>query len=188
MGKTFPRDRFDDVPRSSRVGAHRAPGRSGWVAFLWAALATIVLIALGIFGLSIATDRLDLDAVLPGGTEEVTPTPTKTTAEPTVKPTIDPEALIQVLNGTTTSGLAGDVKELLGSSGWKASNITANNASETGLEKTVVYYDNEALEGSARGVAEALGVEAVTYSTEFSVGDIPQIVVVIGADYTPKPE
>jgi len=51
-----------------------------------------------------------------------------------------------------------------------------------------VYYDDEALEGSARGVAEALGVEAVTYSTEFSVGDIPQIVVVIGADYTPKPE
>ncbi len=185
MGSSHPRDRFDDVPHSSRVGAHRAPGRRGWLGFLWAAIATIVLIAVGIFGLSIATDRLNLDQVIPGPSEpSETPTPSQTTPEPTVEPTIDPEALIQVLNGTTTPGLAGDVKAVLGDGGWTSSNVTASNASDDSLEKTVIYYDADALEGAARGVAKTLGVGAVEYSTEFSVGDVPQIVVVLGSDYT----
>ncbi|GAB2520042.1 LytR C-terminal domain-containing protein [Paramicrobacterium agarici] len=187
MGSSHPRDRFDDVPRSSRVGAHRAPGRRGWHGFLWAALATIVLIALGIFGLSLATDRLNLDQVLPGTGETSSAPPTSTpTPTPTAEPTIDPEALIQVLNGTTTSGLAGEAKTRLGESGWTASNITASNASDNSLEKSVVYYDDDSLEAAARGVAQLLGVEAVEYSTEFSVGEIPQIVVVLGADYAPE--
>lgn len=185
MGSSHPRDRFDEVPRSSRVGAHRAPGRRGWVGFLWAVIATIVLIAVGIFGLSLATDRLNLDQVIPGSSEpSSTPTPEKTTAQPTVEPTIDPKALVQVLNGTTVAGLAGDVKTALADGGWTASNVTASNASDDDLEKSVVYYDDDALEGAARGVAETLGIEAVEYSTEFSVGDIPQIVVVLGADYS----
>ncbi|QPZ37366.1 LytR C-terminal domain-containing protein [Paramicrobacterium chengjingii] len=184
MGSSHPQDRFDDVPHSSRVGAHRAPGRRSWVGFLWAAIATIVLIALGIFGLSIATDRLNLDQVIPGSSEpSETPTPTQTTQKPTVEPTIDPEALIQVLNGTTTVGLASDVKAALGEGGWTASNVTASNASDDSLEKTVIYYDDDSLEAAARGVAQTLGVEAVEYSTEFSVGDVPQIVVVLGSDY-----
>ncbi|MCW4458518.1 LytR C-terminal domain-containing protein [Microbacterium sp. MPKO10] len=185
MGSSHPRDRFDDVPRSPRVGAHRAPGGRRFVGFLWAALATVILIALGIFGLSLATDRLNLDQVIPGASEpSQTPTPEKTTPEPTAEPTIDPESLVQVLNGTTTAGLASDVKELLGEGGWTPSNVTASNASDDSLEKSVVYYDDEELEGAARGVAETLGIETVTYSSEFSVGDVSQIVVVLGADYS----
>ena len=48
---TFPRDRFDDLPASGgRVGAHRAenPRMRGGVVLLWAALATVVLIAVGL--------------------------------------------------------------------------------------------------------------------------------------------
>ncbi|MBD3753969.1 MAG: LytR family transcriptional regulator, partial [Micrococcales bacterium] len=47
----FPRDRFDDLPEDvGRVGAHRAeqPHMRGGVVFFWAALATVILIAVGI--------------------------------------------------------------------------------------------------------------------------------------------
>ena len=44
-----------------RVGAHRAenPRMRGWVVLLWAALATVVLIAIGIFGTLLASGRID---------------------------------------------------------------------------------------------------------------------------------
>ncbi|SEB98123.1 LytR cell envelope-related transcriptional attenuator [Paramicrobacterium humi] len=189
MAKSFPRDRFDDVPRTSRVGAHRAPaprGR-GWAAFGWAALATAILVALGILGLSLASDRLNLDQVfeMPAETS-ASPTPTETTT-PTAEPTIDPKALVQVLNGTTTPGLAGDGKDKLAAAGWTDSNITASNASDTSITTSTVYYDDPTLEGAARGVAESLGISTVTYSTEFSSGEggISQIVVVLGSDFAP---
>lgn len=191
MAKSFPRDRFDDVPRTSRVGAHRAPtprGR-GWVAFGWAALATLILIALGIFGLSLATDRLNLDDVfvVPSeSSESPTATPTETTT-PTAEPTIDAEALVQVLNGTTAAGLAGEAKDQLAAGGWTEANITASNASDTDIETSVVYYDDESLEGAARGVAESLGLSNVSFSTEYGAGEggVSQIVVVLGADFAP---
>jgi len=47
---SHPRDRFDDVPDLSRVGAHRAenPHLRAGVVFLWALVATIALAAGGI--------------------------------------------------------------------------------------------------------------------------------------------
>ena len=55
-----PKDRFDDLPDTDRVGAHRAenPRMRGWVVLLWAALATVVLIAVGIFGTLIASGQI----------------------------------------------------------------------------------------------------------------------------------
>ncbi|MFF1875752.1 hypothetical protein, partial [Kitasatospora herbaricolor] len=56
MAEKYPKDRFDTIPEDlHRVGAHRAPrarGR-GWIGVGWAALATVVLVGLGVFGLSL---------------------------------------------------------------------------------------------------------------------------------------
>ena len=61
MAEKYPRDRFDDIPDGiQRVGAHRAPRPkgSGWIAVGWAALAVVVLVAAGIFGLSLVSGSI----------------------------------------------------------------------------------------------------------------------------------
>lgn len=199
MGSSFPADRFDNVPSDiERVGAHRAPARRGrgWIAFAWAAVATVALVAGGIFALSVATDRLNLTEVFSNPTQEATKnTPTTTTAVPTTAaPTISPDILVNVLNGTKTPGLAGDGVDKLTAAGWPAQNLSAQNASEQNIEKTVVYYENESQEGAARGVLDALGVGTIEKSDKFSIDlgegqePIEQITVVLGADYVPPAE
>jgi hypothetical protein len=68
---SFPRDQFDDVPDGDgRVGAHRAPPRRGrgWIAFAWAALATGVLVIVGLFVLSRVDSSFELPSLpLAGG-------------------------------------------------------------------------------------------------------------------------
>ena len=78
---TFPRDRFDDLPDpTGRVGAHRAenPRLRGWIIFLWAAIATLVLIIAGIFATLVVSGRISL-----GPDAEPTPTPTASATRPT---------------------------------------------------------------------------------------------------------
>ena len=61
-GEKFPRDRFDSIPHGiERVGAHRASARrrTCWIAFGWAALATVVLAVAGIAAVAVFNDRLD---------------------------------------------------------------------------------------------------------------------------------
>ena len=61
--RRYPRIASTICPRhAGRVGAHRAenPRMRGWVVLLWAVLATIVLIAVGIFGTLIASGRVVL--------------------------------------------------------------------------------------------------------------------------------
>ena len=55
---SHPRDRFDDVPDLSRVGAHRAenPHLHGGVVFLWA-LASTVLLTIGGIALALLLVR-----------------------------------------------------------------------------------------------------------------------------------
>ena len=65
MAQKFPRDRFDSIPHGiDRVGAHRAPARRGakWIAFGWAALATVVLVAVGIGARHVAQRSAELRA------------------------------------------------------------------------------------------------------------------------------
>jgi hypothetical protein len=61
---TFPRDQFDAIPDDlTRVGAHRAPAKKGrgWLAFLWAVLATVALVAGGLFTLSRLDSKFAID-------------------------------------------------------------------------------------------------------------------------------
>jgi len=175
MAQKFPRDRFDSIPHGiDRVGAHRAPARrgAGWIAFGWAALATVVLVAVGIGGVIVFNDRLNFLAPAPA-----TPSP-----EPvvTAAPTIAPDIPVLVLNGTTTSGLAAQAGEVLVAGGVPVGSTA--NASEGDLTETVVYYASADLEGAARGVAGLLPEADVRLDAKFAETGTP-LVVVLGSDY-----
>jgi hypothetical protein len=174
MAQKFPRDRFDSIPHGiERVGAHRAPTRrgAGWVAFGWAALATVVLVAAGIGGVVLLNDRLNF------GDPVVTPSPTPVA---TVPPTVAPDVPVTVLNGTTTAGLAARAGEALTAAGIPVG--TTANASASDLTETVVYFATADLEGAARGVAQALPEADVRLSEQFAQIGTP-LVLVVGSDY-----
>lgn len=175
MAQKFPRDRFDSIPHGiERVGAHRAPARRGarWVAFGWAALATVVLAGLGIAGVAVFNDRLNFLA----------PPQPSATPEPvvTAEPTIAPDIPVAVLNGTSTSGLAARASETLAAGGVPVG--LASNADANDIQETVVYYATAELEGAARGVAQLLPGADVRLSEEFAQVGM-QLVAVLGADY-----
>jgi hypothetical protein len=193
MTRSHPRDRFDvkGPAEPGRIGAHRAPERRGrgWIAFAWAAAATVVLVVVGIVALQLITDRLDLDAVFPQ--QEQSQAASEAPSTPAAAPAeVDPSAIVTVLNGTATSGLAALAVEQLASDGW-SQNIAVSNADQTDVETTVVYYQDPSQEGAARGLAESLGVGAITLSDDFAIdpgeGQEPilQLVVVLGSDYEP---
>jgi hypothetical protein len=175
MAQKFPRDRFDSIPHGiERVGAHRAPARRGarWIAFGWAALATVVLAVAGIAAVAVFNDRLDFDDA-GGPTGSASPVAT-------VPPTIAPDIPVAVLNGTTTAGLAARASETL-----EAGGVTvgiASNADASDVQETTVYYATADLEGAARGVAQLLPGADVLLSEEVAVEGL-QLVAVLGADY-----
>lgn len=183
MARTFPKDRFDDVPSGiQRVGAHRAPHRKGrgWIGFAWAALATLVLVGLGALAILSINGSLE-NGLLPFAGPSRTPSSSPT---PSVTPTLDASLTVVVLNGTPTQGLAADASELLASQGWKVAEPA--NASQQDIEKTVVYYSDPANEGAALGVAESLegrvkdvGIQRTDNFVETGVA----LTVVVGGDY-----
>lgn len=181
MPASFPPDRFDEIPKDlDRVGAHRAPRKRGrgWIAFGWAALATIVLIAAGAVGIMVLNNGLDFTAT-PGSSASSTP---RGSAGPTAAPTVDPSLSVTVLNGTDTAGLAASAATALTGQGWTVG--ATSNASTSDIKTTTVYYADATLEGAARGVASALPGASIALSSDFADSGA-QIVAVLGADYKP---
>ena len=181
---TLPRDKFDEQPDDLlRVGAHRAPRKKGrgWVAFAWAALATVVLVGAGLYGLSRFTDGLSFDfGGQPQGTAAATPTPTATAAPVADPTTIDPARLITVtvLNGTESTGLQNTVGDTLAAAAWPVGARTQ--ASQKDVAETFVYYSDPANEDVARGLVAALGIGDIRLSDAFTGAPVT---VVLGADY-----
>ncbi|WP_203581109.1 LytR C-terminal domain-containing protein [Microbacterium hibisci] len=175
---TYPRDRFDEVPETDRVGAHRAenPRMRGWVVLLWAALATIVLIAVGIFGTLLASGRIEL-----------APSPAPT-AEPVteVAPVVDPTFDVMILNATPESGLATQLKEVVVTAGWADDKVSAGEAGSQDFPTTTVFYVDPAHEAAAAGLADVIGGAAIEQSDAYppTTEGVPQLTVVIGLDRT----
>ena len=180
MAEKYPRDRFDDIPDGlQRVGAHRAPrpkGR-GWIAVGWAALAVVVLVAAGIFGLSLVSGSISFHGSpnSPSGTHTPTPTPT-----PTIVPTVDPSLTVNVLNGTTTSGLGGKVGDTLTKAGWKIGAVA--NADKQDLTQTIVYYSDAKNQAAALGVVQSLPGATIALTQDFAASGA-DLTVVVGSDY-----
>lgn len=182
------RDRFDEIPEDlQRVGAHRAPAQRGrgWIGFAWAALATVVLMAAGLFGLSLLNP--DLEIRIPGvdtGTSTAAPGETEAPVEET-EPVLDPAISISVLNGTATTGLATQVGDLLVSQGWEGAALGVGsraNAASSDVATTIVFYSDPVNEGAARMIVQNLGVGEIRLSNDYPASPIT---VLIGADYVP---
>lgn len=181
--QTFPRDRFDDQPRvAGRVGAHRAenPRLRAGIVLLWAVAATIVLVAVGIFGSLLASGRVTL---FPAATP---------TAEPTVQiePVVDTSYTVLVLNATDEEGLASRMKDTLLTYGWNEPDVTASGAGGT-FELTTVYYASEDAYPAALGLADIVGATEVQFDPDYPLpGTSPtQLTVVLGTGQiaTPTP-
>jgi LytR cell envelope-related transcriptional attenuator len=175
---SYPKDRFDDLADVGRVGAHRAenPHMRGWVVLLWAALATIVLIAVGIFGTLIASGRI-----------EFAPEPTPTVAPtPEVTPILDTSFEVLILNATPEQGLATQMKDDVVGAGWKSDAVLASEAGSDDFAETTVYYLNPEDEAAAAGLADVIGGARIEQSDVYQPAseDATQLTVVIGLDRT----
>lgn len=187
---TFPKDRFDEIPAElSRVGAHRAPRKSGrgWVRFAWAALITGVLIVGGLFGLSRLVPGVQFELpAFSGGAPETTETPVPTegpvpdAAAPTTTDPIDATKplAISVLNGSSLDGAQTTASDALAAAGW--SDPARANATARDETETIVYYRSAEYEAIARGVAASLGTGGVQLSDAFLGAPVT---VVLGEDY-----
>ena len=200
MSTRFPRDRFDDVADGPRVGAHRGAQRRGrgWIVFAWAALATGVLVGVGVLSLAVLNGSYSFN----GSDSPSTSTSASATAKPsaTSKPSASSSAdsgsagadsaaaatpaqqgttTVVVLNGTTTTGLASQASAALTGAGWQVA--STGDAGTTGSTSTIVYYQQASQAAVAQGIAKQLGVTAVQQSAAFPNADVS---VVLGADYT----
>ncbi|HEY0261293.1 MAG TPA: LytR C-terminal domain-containing protein [Lacisediminihabitans sp.] len=181
---TYPKDRFDSVPDDLlRTGAHRGPRRKGhgWITFAWAALATVVLVAVGLFGLSVLSGRLNIDLPFrPIASDTATPSASST---PTATPKLDASLPITILNGTTTKGLATAVGDNLVKQGWNGASTDLGaraDASTHDITKTLVYYSDPANEGAARALVLSLKVGDIRLSDVYTTSPLT---VVLGTDY-----
>jgi hypothetical protein len=186
--ESFSRDRFDDLPEGSgRVGAHRAenPRLRPGVIVLWALVATILLVGIGIFGSLIASGRITL---IPAPA----PTPTATVVTEAV---VDTSYSVNVLNATGESGLATAMTDQIVAAGWDPDNVLPSQASDSDFPETTVYYAFPTDEGAARGLAEVIGGANVALSDVYQpvddtgTGDVDEsqdklLTVVIGLDRT----
>lgn len=184
---TFPRDRFDDLPDpSGRIGAHRAenPRLRGWIVFLWAAIATLVLIIAGIFATLVVSGRISF-----GPDDAASPVPTATATTPAV---VDPSYSVVVLNGTADEGLAGSLRDTIIAAGWPGDGVETGDSDSTDFAQTTVFYLRESDEAAAEGLAQAIGGAEVAQSDFLQPTDDPgtpddesavkRLVVVIGLD------
>jgi len=191
MTTRHPRDRFDDVADGPRVGAHRGAQRRGrgWIAFAWAALATGVLVGLGVLVLALFNNSYSFTGTTPasspsasapassapasGSSSAATPA-----APAAATPAQQGTTTVVVLNGTSTTGLAARASAALTTAGWKVA--STGDAGTTGSTATIVYYQQAAQASVARGIAKSLGTTAVQQSAAFPNADVS---VVLGADY-----
>jgi len=152
----------------------------GGVVLLWAALATIVLVALGIFGTLLGTGRIVLFP---------TPEPTITPL-PIVTPVIDPAYEVLILNATPEPGLATQLKATVVQAGWAEDTVLASEAGSTDFPETTIYYYLPTDEAAAAGLAEVIGGANLEQSDVYQPADDPeakQLAIVIGLDRTATP-
>jgi len=173
-------DRFDAIPQAQgRVGAHRAenPGMRGWFVLLWAAVATAVLIAVGIFAAMLAMGRISFDSVSP------TPMPSATVTA--TNPPLDTSYAVLVLNATGATGLAASTKDVIVNAGFSGSAVATGDADSQDFPATTVYYKTAADKPAAQALAALLGATQVAQSDVYGddvVQGQKQLTVVLGHD------
>lgn len=177
---TQQRDRFDDVPRERhRVGAHRAenPRMRAGLIILWAAVAAVILFAVGVFLSLLWTDRISF------GPEPTTPTVAESTA-PT--DAIDTSYTVFILNAGPDPAQTDRAKSLVVGVGYAEDAVSTSEADQKDFETSAVYFSDAADEGPARALAAALGITQVAQTDAYKPIDDSagrQLTVVLGVDF-----
>lgn len=146
----------------------------GGTVLLWAVLATVVLIAVGIFGTLLASGRVELF-----------PTPDPTVAPaPEVTPVVDTSYDVLILNATPEGGLATRTKDVVVAAGWADDAVNAGEAGSQDFPTTTVYYLDPADQPAALGLAEVIGGAEVAQSDVYQppTPEQRQLTIVIGLD------
>lgn len=199
MAEKYPKDRFDTAPENlQRVGAHRSPRRGrGWIGLLWALLAVVILVGLGVLGLFLINGNVEFSSPQAGssGTASATaPAPASSapaspkrshtpSPTPTPTPTVDPSLSVTVLNGTKARGLAASVSRTLTSDGWTVR--TVGNARRGDFTQTVVYYSDPANRQAALALVQSLtGAKAEAELSQAYATTTADLTVVVGSDYS----
>lgn len=148
----------------------------GWVVLLWAALATIVLIIVGIFGTLLVSGRIEL---FPTPAPSVAPTAQ-------VTPVIDTSYQVVILNATPEQGLATQMKDVVVAAGWADGSVLPSDASTDDFPETTVYYLTPGEEAAAAGLADVIGGARIEQSEVYQPAEAgtKQLTVVIGLDQT----
>jgi hypothetical protein len=188
------------VPQHHRSGAHRArrhPLVAALVTIGAVGLASAVLFwalltfdVLGV-GDDLREEAENLDPVPSASVEPSAPAvepsapassaPAAPSAEPSPEPEPEPEpavdrtVTVDVLNSTSTPGLAAGAAEVLQGQGWTIGEVTNFAGGEIA---TTVLYPEESLRPTAEAVAAELGTGTTTLSADVTV-----LTVVLGPDY-----
>lgn len=148
---------------------------NGWVVLLWAFVSALVLIVIGVFVALVLMGRISLFA----DAEPVAP------PNPEVTGVVDMTYSVWVLNATTEKGLEEQMRETLLNSGWAADLVSNGTASSPDFADTTVYYETEADELAALGLADVIGGAQIEQSDVYADPNNPdakQLVIVIGLD------
>jgi len=169
----FAPDRFDQPRRSNRVGAHRITGRvrRTWRYVAVGAIATVLLIAAGIFWANSIGGGGASDTSSQGQTEE----------QGQATPQLDPTATIAVLNGTLTPNLAAGVDQVITANSWGVIALS-DDAAQRDVSISAVFYASPEDEAAAAGLAAELGGVSTYQSDSYSEYGV-RLVVLLGADY-----
>ena len=91
---------------------------------------------------------------------------------------------VLVLNGTSTSGLAGSAASTLKGQGFSC---TADNAESTGYETSVIVYNGGSTAAArALAVRDALGLDVEITRNDGTYSNEEDVVIVLGADYASR--
>lgn len=169
----YPRDRFDALPQTSRVGAHRLTGRvrRAWRYVLAGAIATVVLVGAGVFYIN----------SLGGGSQMQLPLGPPIPQEDRIIPQLDPTATIAVLNGTPTPNLAAGVDSVVTANQW-GQIAFSDDADSRDVAISAVFYADEADLPAAEGLAQKLGGVSTYQSDGYTQYGV-RLVVLLGVDY-----
>ncbi|UQN15555.1 LytR C-terminal domain-containing protein [Gulosibacter sp. ACHW.36C] len=183
----YPKDRFDDFPRTlKRRGAHRAPRTwaSKFMSWIVAIVAFVLLVGIGVGVMWAIDNQVQFTADM-GGQEETTsptesssagPTPTPTETGPSA--TVDASLSVTVLNGIGTPGLATAGSEAMTSGGWTVGTVA--DADSFDYQTTSIVVASEDQRGAALGAQETLGFGEI--SVDPNIAAEGTLVVILGSD------
>lgn len=169
-------DRFEDLPRTKRVGVHRANSRIGSRAaqFLIAALSTMILIMAGIIIIELQpgsvkySDEAGIGASAP--------------VKNSVVGVLNPEATVAVLNGSPIDDLGYFVDDAISEQSL-GQIVFAGDADDNEVKISAIFFGDPADEAAAVALGEALGgIKAYANANYTKYGN--QLTVLLGADYS----